>query len=339
MPSATTRRTFVAAALAAPAVMRQARAEPEFRLRCSVETGPLDALTLVASDFLAKIEASASGRLRAELFHSGILFSDQNAVTALMQDQVEMAIPPSLTVSRTIPNAAALQLPVMYGRPVAAIHAVTDGRSGVVVAAEIETRLKSHVLGLWLDVGFDHWFAATKKLGSLDDLRGLKVWVAAGPGFEWRARWFQAIPETASWAEVPQSLTQGKFDGLIGTNGKVASASLWQSGVKYSLQDYQFFGTRIPIISGAFWRRLPEEIKLILTATWAVSIEDYRGRMAIQQAKARAAIQSNKIALADITPEEISMTRGEMMREQDRVAHALNISGEMLRAMHADLEA
>ena len=67
MPSATTRRSFVAAALATPAVLRQARAEPEFRLRCSVDTGPTDALSLVASDFLAKIEASASGRLRAEL--------------------------------------------------------------------------------------------------------------------------------------------------------------------------------------------------------------------------------------------------------------------------------
>jgi C4-dicarboxylate-binding protein DctP len=339
MPSATTRRSFVAAALATPAVLRQARAEPEFRLRCSVETGPLDALTSVANDFLAKVEASASGRLRAEVFHSGILFSDQDVVKAVMQDQVEMAIPSSLTVAGSIPNAAALQLPLMYGRPVAAIHAITDGRSGVVVAAEIETRLKSHVLGLWLDIGFNHWFSARQKLGSLDDLRGLKTRIARRPGFEWRARWFRAIPETAAWAEVPQSLTQGKFDGLVSTNGKVASASLWQSGLKYSLQDYQFFGTRIPIVSGAFWRKLPEEMRLILTETWAVNIESYRGHMAVQQAKARAAMQSNKVILADIAQEEITTTRREMMPEQDRVAKELNISEEMLRAMHTDLEA
>lgn len=338
MPFAVSRRKVVAAALAAPAILAQARVGPEFRLRCSVETGPLDAVTLAAGDFLAKVEASASGRLRTELFHSGSLFSGQNVVQAVTQDQVEMVIPSSLTVSRTIPNAAALQLPVMYGRPVAEIHAITDGRSGVVVAAEIETRLKSHVLGLWLDIGFNHWFATAKKLGSLDDLRGMKIGVAGGPGFEWRVRWFRAIPATVSWADVPQALKHGKFDGLVGTNEEVASASLWQSGVKYSLQDYQFFGTRIPIVSGAFWRRLPEEMRLILTETWAVSIEDYRGRMAIPQARARAAMESNKIMLADVAEQEIKTARREMMGEQDRVARELNISGEMLRAMHADLE-
>jgi DNA-binding transcriptional regulator YiaG len=49
-------------------------------------------------------------------------------------------------------------------------------------------------------------------------------------------------------------------------------------------------------------------------------------------------MESNKIALADVAQEEIKAARDDMMQAQDRVAKELNISAEMLRAMHADLE-
>jgi len=43
------------------------------------------------------------------------------------------------------------------------------------INAEVEQKLRSHVLGAWLDNGFNNWFSTKKPLESLADLKGMKI--------------------------------------------------------------------------------------------------------------------------------------------------------------------
>ena len=69
-------------------------------LRCSLETAPAHTRNVVVSDYLAGIEKAAGGRIKTQLFESGQLFPDLQVGKALLQGQVEMAVPGTLVADR-----------------------------------------------------------------------------------------------------------------------------------------------------------------------------------------------------------------------------------------------
>src|SRR5882724_11267265 len=91
------RRAFVAstiAVVAAPSVHTAATAADQpLILRCSLDTPPSHARNGVIKDYLGKIETAADGRIKTQLFESGQLFPDLQVGKALLQGQVEMAVP------------------------------------------------------------------------------------------------------------------------------------------------------------------------------------------------------------------------------------------------------
>ena len=73
-----------------------------------------------------------------------------------------------------------------------------------------------------------------------------------------RIRFFGGIPNVTAWPDVPLAMSQGTFDGLISSNESVNSAKLFDSGLRYSLQDNRAWGftCRWSIrISGRRWGR------------------------------------------------------------------------------------
>lgn len=104
------RRKFLLASavatVAAPAVLTRitAAAEP-LLLRCSLETAPSHARNAVIRDYLGRIEAAAGDRIRTQLFENGQLFPDLQAGKALLQGQIEMAVPGTFSLTGIVPDA------------------------------------------------------------------------------------------------------------------------------------------------------------------------------------------------------------------------------------------
>lgn len=334
MTSRISRRTFITASiatLAAPALPRMARAADEpLLLRCSLDTAPSHLRNVSLKDYLGKVEAAAGGKIRTKLYESGQLFPDLQVGKALIQGQVEMACPGSWTITGIVPDADMFQLPVFYGRTVEEVHRVTDGKAGALLDKEMEQKLSSHVLGSWLDLGFNNWYSAHKLITSLADLKGMKIRNSGGAGQAWRARFVGAIPNTTAWPQVPLSLSQGVFDALASTNESLASAQLWDAGVKYALEDHSFFGMYVPMVSATFWQKLTPALQKMMIDIWAQNIPTYRATMAAAQSKARITLESHNIKFSDPTPEQTVSARQSMMKEQDKVAKELKISPEMV---------
>src|SRR5215471_15944830 len=173
------RRKLLASAvatLAAPALLKRTAAAGEpLLLRCSLETPPSHARNAVIRDYLARIEAAAGGSIRTQLFENGQLFPDLQAGKALLQGQIEMAVPGTFSLTGIVPDADFFQLPALYGRSIEDVHGVVDGAPGQLLARQIEARLKAHVIGPWLDLGFFNWFSTSRALHVYDDLKGLKI--------------------------------------------------------------------------------------------------------------------------------------------------------------------
>jgi TRAP-type transport system periplasmic protein len=337
------RRAFVTssiAMLAAPALHTgRAAADEPLMLRCSLETAPAHTRNAIIRDYLAKVESAARGKIKTQLFESGQLFPDLQVGKALLQGQIEMAVPGSFALTGIISDADFLQLPVLYGRPIELVHRVVDGKAGQLLASQIEQRLNSHVIGPWLDLGFFNWYSTNKPLTSYGDLKGLKIRNNGGAGQAWRTQFMGAIPNTTPLPNVPLGLSQGAFDGLITTHETVVSGQFWESGIRHALEDHQFIGEYIPTVSLAFWRKLSPDLQQVFTVLWRENVAAYRSDMAAAQSRARDVVQAHGIKIVVPSAEDLAAARRDMLVNQDQVAKLSKISSEMVSAISADLAA
>jgi TRAP-type C4-dicarboxylate transport system substrate-binding protein len=337
-----TRRSFAlasVAALAAPAIIRSARADEPLRLRLSLDTAPSHLRNVSLKDYLGKVEAASGGKIKAEIFESGQLYPDLEVGKALIQGQVEMAAPGSWTITGIVSDADCFQLPVLYGQPIELVHRIIDGKPGAYLNTEIQQKLRSHVVGPYLDLGFQNWYSSSKPITALADLKGMKIRNSGGAGQAWRARFLGAIPNTTAWPNVPLALSQGTFDGLVSSNESLVSAKLWDSGVKFALEDHQFIAEYIPLLSQVFWDKLSPDQQKMMTDLWAQNIPTYRANMAAAQTKARTTLEEHNIKFVDPSPEQNAAERKRMMAEQDAVAKEIKITPEMVKLIVAEIGA
>ncbi len=320
----------LAASLASP---RIARAADPVRLRVSLDTAPAHMRNVSIADYLKKLEAASGGRIKTELFSSGALFADLNVAKALVEGQVEMACPGSWTLTGFVPDCDFFSLPTMFGQSLDVVHRATDGAVGGIINDQLHQKLRVEVLGPWLDLGFQNWYSATRPLNGYADLKGMKIRNSGGAGNAWRTRFFEAIPNTTAWPNVPLALSQHTFDGLITTNESTASAKLYEAGVTSSLQDRQSINVYIPLISGRFWDGLPPELRTLMVDTWKQNIPGYRENMAGSQQTAYKTLVEKGVKMTAPPESEIARIRAQMQAQKVQVAKELRISPELMAQM------
>jgi C4-dicarboxylate-binding protein DctP len=165
----------------------------------------------------------------------------------------------------------------------------------------------------------------------------MKIRNSGGAGQAWRARYVGAIPNTTAWPNVPLALSQGTFDGLVSTDESVASAKLWDAGVKFSLADHQYVGEYIPIISLTFWEKLTAAQQTMMKDIWAQNISGYRANMAAAQTRARTTMEAHGIKVVDPTPEQTAAERKKMLPQTDTLAKEVKLSPAMVKLVMADV--
>ncbi len=322
------RRIVLGSALAAPFV-RTARADP-IRLRASVDTAPSHGRTISIADFLTKLEAASQGEIACQLFDSGRLFADRDAIEALVLGKLEMAAPGTWLVSSYVPEADLAQLPVFYGQTAEIAHRAIDGIPGHMVGDRIGKKLRVSIPGRWIDLGFANWYSTRRPLNTLADLKGLKIRNSGGFAQAWRTRFFGGVPVVAAWPDVPLALSRGTFDALQSTAESCVSARLWDAGLRFGLIDRQFMGGYIPMLGENFWAALTPNLKTLITDLWAANIGTYRANMAAAQDKAETDLQANGVKLAYVPPEELIEKRNLMVADQAAVAAEMKISPEIV---------
>ena len=328
------RRAFVTAAagaVAAPYLSRNAFAEDALKLRCSLDTAPSHPRNRAIVDYLGKLEEASQGKIKGEVFHSGQLFADLNVSKALLQGQVDMAAPGTWTMTGLVPDVDFCQLPVLYSPAIDVFRRCADGAPGEHVNKQLEAKLRSHILGYWLELGNENWYTTKKEIHSLEDFSGLKIRSPGGSGTSWRIGFVHGIANVTPWPNVPLALSQGTFDGFVSTDESVTSAKLWEAGVKFSYADHQFFGNYVPMVSDAFWSRLGEAERKLMRDIWAANIARYRQMSEKSQADARKTMQSNGVSFFDPPADQVAADRKRMIAAQADLIRDTKLSPEIVK--------
>jgi TRAP-type C4-dicarboxylate transport system substrate-binding protein len=314
-----------------------AMAQAPLKLRASVDTSATHGRTIAAADFLKKLQAASGGRIETELFHSGQLFRDRDVAKALRQGSVEMAIPGTWVMTGFVPDTDVFQLPIFYGQPSDVVHRVIDGQVGQAINKELEEKLGVKVLGPWLDLGYQNVYSTSKPLNDFGDMAGMKIRNSGGAGQFARAKFFNAQPNMTAWPDVPLALSQGTFDGLSSTNESLASAKLWESGVKYGFEDHSFMGEYIPLMSETFWKKLPPDLQKLMIDLWRDNIATYRKNMEDAQIEARHLLDQHGVKFVDPSAERLAEVRNKMLPLQDDIAKELRITPSLVTQIMSEL--
>ena len=337
MASGWNRRAFMrggAGVLATPYLSRRALADDVIKLRCSLDTAPSHPRNQAIVDYLDKIDETSKGKIKSEVFHSGQLFADLNVTKALIQGQIDMAAPGTWTMTGLVSDCDFCQLPALYGQPVDIFRHCSDGAAGKLIEKQIETKVRSHIIGPWLELGYENWYTTKKAIQTLDDLSGLKIRSPGGAGISWRITFAHAIPNVTPWPNVPLALSQGTFDGFVSTDESCTSAKLWEAGVKHSYADHQFFGNYIPMVSDTFWSKLGDTERTLMRDVWAANIERYRTMSAKSQADARETMKSHGVAFVDPSAEQFAADRKRMVAAQADLIRDAKLSADIVKLVN-----
>jgi C4-dicarboxylate-binding protein DctP len=326
-------------ALGSFAVLRHARGDAPLELRCSLDTAPSHPRNVAFRDYLGKLEQASGGQIKTKLFESGSLFPDLQVTKALVQGQVEMACPGTWTITGFVPDADFSQLPAFYGRPIELVHKATDGAGGKFVNGEITGKLKVEILGPWFDLGFNNWFSTRKPLNSVADLKGMKLRSPGGVLNSFRIRFFGGNPNVTAWPDVPLAMSQGTFDGLISSNESVNSSKLFDSGLRYSLQDNQGMGLYVPMVNPAFWQKLGPKLQETMTKLWQDNIATYRVNTAKLQENARGALEKQGVKFVAVPQADLDATHAELVKVQNKAVEEAHISPKLVELIMADVGA
>jgi C4-dicarboxylate-binding protein DctP len=323
--------------LAIGSVAAAAQTAAPIKLRASLDTSATHGRTINIGDYLKQLEQASGGRIQTELFHSGQLFRDRDVAKALRQGGVEMAAPGNWLLSGFVPDVDLDELPIFYGQPAEVTHRIIDGPIGEQINKQLEQKLSVRILGPWLDLGMGNIYSTSKPLNDFKDIAGTKVRTSGGAAQFARVKFFGGLPNMTAWPDVPLALSQGTFDCLLTTNESLASAKLWEAGVKYGFEDHQYLGLYIPMVSETFWKKLPPDLQKLVVEVWAKNIPTYRQKMLEAQLEARKTLEGHGVKFVDPTQEQLAAMRQKMLPLQDALVGELKITPDIVKQVMAEL--
>ncbi|QLA16887.1 ABC transporter substrate-binding protein [Desulfolutivibrio sulfoxidireducens] len=306
------------------------------RFRISLENTPAHIQSQSVKRFALLLSEKAGNRLNVEYYDSASLFRDTDVFSALTEGKVEMAVPGIWHVASFVPDVNIFLLPAFYGRDARENHAVLESDAGKELDARIEDSLGVKVPGKWFDLGYANLYTVKHKLLSLGDIDGLKIRVAGGVANEMRIEAAGARATSIPWPDFPIWLDRGEVDGVLTTHETVRSAELWTHGLRYCLEDRQYFPMYVPMISERVWKILPEDIQRAILEAWEETAAWERDMAAKAQLEARNDLEAHGVEIVVPQRSEILKWRERLGHSQDAIITRVGLDKEFaLRAVRS----
>lgn len=326
-------RTFVALAFAglAAALLPHGAAFAQEKMRVSVDTNATHVRNKGTEMFAAELKKRIGSKIAVEIYPSAQLFRDRDIPKALRQNAIEMGIPGTWQLDGIEPNTAIQTLPMFYGVDADTVHKIMDGKLGQFINKRMEERLKVKILGKWMDLGFQQFYSVSKPITKYDDLKGMKIRFPGGTANAARIKELGGNPTLIPWPDLPLALSQGVVDAVSTTHESAFTAKLWDSGLKYSFEDFQFFGQYVPMVSLDFWNKQPKDVQNALVGAWDAVIGEQRKMAAQAQIDARAVLIKNGIKMAGPSKAEIVAARKRLMAVQNDLVKEMKIDADAVQ--------
>jgi TRAP-type C4-dicarboxylate transport system substrate-binding protein len=134
-----------------------------------------------------------------------------------------------------------------------------------------------------------------------------------------------ASPVIIAWPELIARLAQKRVDGVLTSYETVASAKVWESGIRFAFEDNEYFGQYVPLVSAAFWERASEGLRRALTDAWEQTVDAERADAARAQEQARRLVESHGVRIVAPGVEELDAWRKRLGSRQEQMIQRLGL--------------
>ena len=253
MKSMISRRTLIAGALSAPAILTLTRgASAATNLTLGHNAAPGNPRSIATERFAELVKERSGGNISVRVAGSEQLGNEQSLLTSLRTGAVSMTVNSQGSTSALIPELAALGLPFLFEDSAAAFK-VLEGPIGEELAQRF-AKVQMVPLGWW-DNGVRHITNSKRPVVKPADLKGLKIRTPPDP---MTIDIFQALgagTEQISFGELYIALQQGVVDGQENPLTNIASSKLFEVNKFISLSGHKWESSPF-LMSQITWTRL-----------------------------------------------------------------------------------
>ena len=214
-------------------------------------------------EYAATIEERSDGRIDVQVYNSGALFKDKEALGSIGTGAVHMVWPVSVQLESIAPEYGVVSLP----------FAVTDEMMTKEGAApELAETLSEMVSGRGMQVmglmraGDLVFLFPDKFIETYEDLDGAKIRVTGGKVLQDLMRMYGASPVTMPATEMAAGLMQGAIDGIFTSYGGWEMVGV-SGAQKASLVPGLSLVTYTVVVDKAWLEGLPDDLRTIVEDT------------------------------------------------------------------------
>ena len=248
---------------------------------------PGSLLEMSAQEFAKRANAKLGDKAKVVVYGSSQLGGDSELMKKLKLGTVDLALP-STVLSSYVPSFGLFEMPYLV-KDRAQMARIRDQIVFPTLVPQAE-KAGYRIIGVW-ENGFRQITNNKRPIVKPEDLKGIKLRVPKGT---WRVKMFKAYganPTPLGFSEVFVALQTGAMDGQENPLAQIVSGHFQEVQKYLSLTGHVY--TPSYVVAGASWKRLPPDVRKILSDT-AIEMQPVVYKMAADlDAKLLAQIKKN----------------------------------------------
>jgi TRAP-type transport system periplasmic protein len=258
----TTRRTLLATALAAPALIARRGDAAEFNYKFATNQPLGHPSNTRAQQAIDAIRTESNGRLAIQLFPNNQLGGDTDMFAQLRAGAIQFFPISGLIVQTVVPAAGANGIGFAF-KDYDAVWSAMDGDFGAYIRKQMDSAGLYTFPKIW-DNGFRQVTAGAKPVKSPDDLKGFKIRVPVMPLAVSLFQGFGASPTGININEAYSALQTHLVDGEENPLAIIANWKFYEVQKYCSMTNHMWDGFWV-VSNARAWGRLPQDLQAIVS--------------------------------------------------------------------------
>lgn len=238
---------------------------------------------VAAKGFAEEIEKETNGKIKVEVYPSGLLGDERSLYEQVQVGSLDMAVGSSGVAANFARELSVLEFPFLF-TDIEHARRVIDGELGTILKGKLDNA-GFKCLGVW-EFGMKNISNTKKEIRSRDDLKDFKMRVLENPIILATHRALGSNPTPIPTSEVYTALQQGVVDGFDGSYVTIYGQRLYEV-LKYVSELNTSYGASLFVMNKAKFESFDPEIQKIvleLGEKWTIeernlnqkAIEEYR---------------------------------------------------------------
>lgn len=217
---------------------------------------------LAAQKFAELAAEKTDGLVKVEVVPNGALYTDEEELNALMDNNVQMIAPSLSKMTKLAPEWGLFDLPFLFQTN----EDITSVFLGEIGSKLLRLHEDNDIKGmaLWSN-GFKQMTSSVGALQKPEDFKGQRFRIMPSQIIEDQFTRLGAVPIVIPFDQVYTSLEEDEFEGQENTISNIYSRRLYELQSHMTISNHGFLGYAV-FMNKEFWDSLPKEVQSSLTA-------------------------------------------------------------------------